>query len=269
MTVVKDVEAGVENEPPATPLKHRVFRAGGWTLVGHFLSLSLRLMSSIILTRIFSPDTFGLLAIITAVTTVIGLLTDIGLRQSIIRSPNGDNPVFRNTAWAVQVLRGLIVWGLCVIVAGGLHIAAIWQFVPADSVYAQPRLPGLIIVSSFSAVILGFTSMKTYTASRDLNLQRVTLFEIFSQFFGLILIVLLGWLTRSIWSYVAGLLACFRFHGAAGPLWAARAERSPGVGQGSAPRDQSFRQVDLSFVCDQRNHPKWRSYVVGRVAQSH
>ena len=116
-----------------------MFRAGGWTLVGHFLSLSLRLMSSIILTRIFSPDTFGLLAIITAVTTVIGLLTDIGLRQSIIRSPNGGKPVFLNTAWAVQVLRGLIVWGLCVIVAGGLHVAAIWQFVPADSVYAQPQ----------------------------------------------------------------------------------------------------------------------------------
>ena len=206
--MVKDAElaGALKRESPAMPLKHRVFRAGGWTLVGHFLSLSLRLMSSIILTRIFSPDTFGLLAIITAVTTVLALLTDIGLRQSIIRSPNGDNPVFRNTVWAVQVLRGLIVWGLCVIVAGGLHIASIWQFVPADSVYAQSRLPGLIIVSSFSAVIVGFTSMKTYTASRDLNLQRVTLFEIFSQFFGLILIVLLGWLTGSIWSYVAGLL---------------------------------------------------------------
>jgi O-antigen/teichoic acid export membrane protein len=207
MTILSDAEAVVDPiERPATPLKHRVFRAGSWTLAGHFLSLSLRFVSSLILTRIFSPDTFGTLAIITAVTTVIGLLTDIGLRQAIVQSRNGSSPKFLHTAWSVQAIRGLLVWGLCVTVAGCLHVASISQFLPLDSVYAQPRLPGLIIVSSLSAVILGFQSMKTYMATRDLNLGRVTLIDIFSQFAGLIIIVTLGWLTRSIWSYIGGLL---------------------------------------------------------------
>jgi O-antigen/teichoic acid export membrane protein len=200
-------------------LKQRVFRAGGWTLVGHFLSLSLRLMSSIVLTRIFSPGTFGFLAIITAVTAIIGLLTDIGLRQAVVRSPNGGNPTFLNTAWSLQILRGILVWGLCVIVAGGLHFAAIWRFFPMGSVYTQPGLPGLIVMSSFSAVIMGFQSMKTITASRDLNLRRVTLLEIISQLFGLILILLLGWLTRSIWSYMFGLLMTAALMVALGHLW--------------------------------------------------
>ena len=204
--VMNELADVVKNESPAAPLKRRVLHASGWTLVGHFLSLFLRLISSIILTRIFSPDTFGLLAIITAVSTIIGLLTDLGLRQSIIRSPNGDTPRFLNTAWTMQVLRGLVVWGLCVIVALSLHLATVFQLLPPDSVYAQPRLPGLIVVASFSSVLLGFQSMKVVTASRDLNLQRATLIGFISQLFTLIAIILLGMLTRSIWSYVAGLL---------------------------------------------------------------
>ena len=207
MTTLRDADANIGlKEQAVTPLKHRVFRAGGWTLVGHFLSLSLRLISSIILTRIFSPDTFGLLAIITAISTVIALLTDIGVRQSIVRSPNGANPTFLHTAWSVQVLRGILVWGLSLVAAGGIHIAVTWQLLPLHSVYAQPILPVLIVVASFSSVILGFQSMKSITASRDLSLRRVTLIDIFSQFTGLLIVILLGWLTRSIWSYIGGLL---------------------------------------------------------------
>ena len=207
MTVLPNVTTnGEQNQRPVVSLKYRVFRAGGWTLAGHFLSLSLRLISSIVLTRIFAPATFGLLAIITAVTTVIGLLTDIGLRQAIVQSRNGASPIFLNTAWSIQVLRGLLVWGLSVTVASGLYFATVWNLLPPSSVYAESSLPGLIIVASFSAVILGFQSMKTYTASRDLNLGRVTLIDIFSQFAGLAIIFTLGWLTRSTWSYIAGLL---------------------------------------------------------------
>lgn len=191
---------------PVTSLKRRVFRAGGWTLIGHFLSLSLRLLSSIILTRIFSPDTFGLLAIMTAVTTIIGLLTEIGLRQAIFQSSNGGRAIFLNTAWSVQILRGLLVWGLCIVVAFGLHLTSVLGFLSPDSVYADSSLPGLIIVGSFSAVILGFQSIKTITARRELSLGRLTLIDVFSQIVGVIIIVGFGWLTRSIWSYVGGLL---------------------------------------------------------------
>ena len=207
MTVLREAEGAVDpEERPVPQLKHRVFRAGSWTLVGHFLSLSLRFVSSLILTRIFSPDTFGLLAIITAISTVVGLLTDIGLRPAIVQSRNGATPIFLNTAWSVHILRGVLVWCLCVIAAAGLYVLSVLRVLPQDSVYAQPILPTLIIVSSFSSVILGFLSMKTISASRELNLGRVTLIDIFSQLGGLVIVVTLGWLTRSIWSYIGGLM---------------------------------------------------------------
>ena len=199
------------HQEPVTSLKQRVLRAGRWTLAGHFLALALRLISSLILTRIFSPDTFGLLAIITAVSTVIGLLTDIGLGQAIIQSARGGTSAFLNTAWTLQILRGVVIWGFSCFFAIGLYFADRYEFFSPGSVYAQPSLPSLIVVSTLSAVILGFRSMKVIIASRDLNLRRVTLIEVFSQTFGLITVSLLGWATRSIWSYIGGLLLTTAF----------------------------------------------------------
>src|SRR5476649_1565669 len=90
----------------APSLRARVFRAGSWSLIGHFLNLTMRLAGTLVLTRLFAPQLFGVLAVASAVQVAIGLLTDIGLRQALIRSPNGHDRRFLDTAWTVQILRG-------------------------------------------------------------------------------------------------------------------------------------------------------------------
>ncbi len=192
--------------PKARSLRQRAFHAGGWTLIGHFASLMLRMVGSLILTRIFAPDTFGILAIVGANTSVIGMLTDIGLRQAIIQSSNGGDLTFLNTAWTLQIVRGVLIWGLSSLFALGLYFAGEARLLSLGSVYGQRNLPVFMVVSSFSAVILGFQSMKAITASRELDLKRVTSIEILSQLFGLIFVILLGWATRSIWIYIGSLL---------------------------------------------------------------
>ncbi len=187
-------------------LKSKVVHAGLWTLGGHFLSLVLRLGGSLALTRIFAPEVFGLLALATAALVLVTLLSDIGLRQAVIRSPNGTNQLFLNTAWTLQVARGGLIWVLCVIGAGVLREAASRGWVPAGSVYLDPALPAVIAATSFSAVILGFFSMKAVTAHRDLDLKRLTLMELLSQCAALVVTLVSGFATRSIWAFVAGSL---------------------------------------------------------------
>ena len=187
-------------------LRNRTLRAGGWTFIGHFISLVLRMVASLILTRIFAPDTFGILAIIGAISAVIGMLTHIGIRQAIIQSPNGGTAVFLNTAWTLQILRGVVIWALNLLAAFGLYIAGKWEVFPAGSVYAEKRLPLFVVVASFSAIILGFQSMKAIVANRDLDLKSVTAIEVLSQLAGLAFVIPLGWATRSIWVYIASLL---------------------------------------------------------------
>jgi O-antigen/teichoic acid export membrane protein len=166
------------------------------------------MISTIVLTRIFAPDVFGVLAVLITIAVVITLLTDVGLRQAVIRSPNGADQDFLNTAWTLQILRGIAVWFAGCLVAIALYGAGRWDLLSPGSVYATPNLPELISVSMLSSVILGFQSMKAVTASRDLNLRRVTWIELLSQAFHLVASVVLGLASRSVWSYVvSGLLA--------------------------------------------------------------
>jgi len=186
--------------------KSRVVGAGSWTLLGHSLALILRLIGTLVLSRIFYPEVFGILAVISAVQIIITLLTDIGLRQAVVQSRNGANREFLNTAWTVQTLRGLAIWGVGGCFAAGLALADHLRLLPPNSVYSHPGLPAYIAVASSSATILGFQSMKWITASRDLNLKRLIAIDLTVQFFTMAFSIGLGWLTGSIWSYIFGLI---------------------------------------------------------------
>ena len=144
------------------------------------------------------------MAIATVIQVVTSLLADIGLQQAMIQSPNGENPSFRNTVWTLQVIRGFWIWGICVVAAIILRELDAQNWLPPASVYSTPILPSVIAISSFSAVIFGFQSIKSIVKSRNLDLKRITQIELSAQLIGLSVAVLLGWSTRSIWAFVAG-----------------------------------------------------------------
>lgn len=186
--------------------KARVLGAGSWTVLGHFLSLLLRFVGTLILSRIFYPEVFGLLAIVAAVQMMITLLTDIGLRQAVVQSRLGGEISFLSTAWAVQVLRGLVIWVIGALIGIGLWVIGRFDLLSEGAVYSHPHLPLYIAAASASAAVLGLQSMKSIAASRQLQMKRLIFIELTAQLLGLVFNVLVGWLTRSIWAYIAGLI---------------------------------------------------------------
>ena len=60
-----------------------------------------------VLSRLLFPEAYGLTAIVTVFMVALGMLTDVGLRDSIISNERGDDVDFLNTAWTMQVIRGL------------------------------------------------------------------------------------------------------------------------------------------------------------------
>jgi O-antigen/teichoic acid export membrane protein len=156
------------------------------------------------MTRLLVPKIFGIMAIASTIQVIASLLGDVGLRQAIIQSPNGEDRSFLNTAWTLQVLRGCVIWGVCVCIAVGLQIANMRGWVPLGSVYTDPELPAVIAATSFTAVITGFQSTKFILVNRHLDLGRATLIELVAGALGLFTSMWLGWITRSIWAFVIG-----------------------------------------------------------------
>ncbi len=176
-------------------LRQRVLQSGSWTLAGYGVNQALRLGGNLILTRLLFPEAFGLMAIINAVNFGIHMLTDVGIGPSIIQKAQGNDPVFLNTAWTVQIVRGILAWGVLCALA-----------LPMASFYGEPLLASMIPVVGLSAIISGFNSTKLLTAQRNLEAARVTQIEVATSVIGLFCMVYLAWLMQSVWALVWGSL---------------------------------------------------------------
>ena len=188
-------------------LKHRVFRAGTWTIAGYGTSQVIRFASNLVMTRLVVPEMFGVMSIAMMLILGISLFSDIGLRQSIVQSQRGEDQDFLNTAWSTQIIRSVFICVMAALLGLILYIAQHMGWVPLDSVYTDTSLPFVISVLSFAVLIGGFESTNLAVASRKLELGRIAILEIAGQFFGVI--VMIGWalLSKSIWALVAAAIA--------------------------------------------------------------
>lgn len=187
-----------------TTLKQRVLSAGAWSLLGYALTFLIRLGSNLFMTRQLFPEMFGVMAIATMVLVGLTMFSDVGLKPSIVQSARGDEPIFLNTAWVIQILRGVL---LCCF-AIGLSLLIPWakylEVIPKGSVYDNPILPYVIAALSVTTVIAGFESTKVVQASRNLSLAKITGIEIAAQLVGLAVMIVWVVVDRSIWALVAG-----------------------------------------------------------------
>jgi O-antigen/teichoic acid export membrane protein len=181
-----------------------VLRAGGWTVAGFALSQAIRFGANLVMTRLLVPEMFGVMAIAMMIMYALALFSDLGLRQSIVQSRRGREAVFLNTAWAVQIARGMVVW-IAALAIGALLVAVQRTgVIPPDSVYAHPGLPPVVVILSLCAVIAGFESTKLSEASRSLSLGRITQIDVVSQALGVLCMIAWAAVDRSIWALVAG-----------------------------------------------------------------
>lgn len=155
-------------------LRSRALRGTTITLGSTVFAQVMRLVSNLILTRLLFPEAFGLMALVTTFTAGLNMFSDLGIKPSITRSSRGEDPAFLNTAWTVQIIRGVILWlGAC---------ALAW---PVAQFYGDDRILWLLPLVGLNALIGGFWSTKPLVLGRNLQLGRQTLIAMGTQVIGL------------------------------------------------------------------------------------
>ncbi|MBX9627202.1 MAG: oligosaccharide flippase family protein [Gemmataceae bacterium] len=177
--------------PPVRSLRRLALHTSAWTVTAYFVSQALRLGSNLILTRLLAPEAFGLMALVQTFLVGLHLFSDVGIGPSIVHHRRGTDPAFLNTAWTIQVVRGLLL-------AVGAALIA-W---PAALLYNSPELAGLIAVSGLGAIAQGFFSTALYTRSRELDIGRVVLLDLGTQIGSLAVTIGLAVVFRSVWVFV-------------------------------------------------------------------
>ncbi len=188
---------------PQGGLGRRSLVMGAWSFANLGLSNILRLAGNLILARLLFPEAFGLMAMVTMIQSGVLMLSDIGIRQSIIRAESIDDPVFLRTAWTVQVVRGAVI--ALVILACGLGL---WLFAPGlaapGTVYADPLLPWLVMVSAVSMLLQSLRSVNMHLATRRMQMRQFVVLELSSQILGLVVMIGIASLHPTVWALLIG-----------------------------------------------------------------
>jgi O-antigen/teichoic acid export membrane protein len=174
-------------------LESTAIQATFWTVMEYGCSMVLRVVNSLILTRLLMPESFGLMALVMTLIVGISMMSDVGLGPSVIRSPNGDDPVLLNTVWTLQVLRGVGIFAIILILT--------W---PMARLYHEPRLLALLPALGLNVVISSFYSTNLLSMSRHMGVRRLFLADITAQILGLLFTIGCALVYPSVWALVTG-----------------------------------------------------------------
>lgn len=171
----------------------RAFRGAALTFLSVGGQNVLRLASNLILTRLLFPEAFGLMALVQVVLAGANMLSDIGIRDSVIRDERGTERVFLNTAWTMQILRGFLLALVIVCLAG-----------PLARFFDAPDLEALLLFGALMPAIQGFNSIRISSANRELLLGKITALMLGAQCAGIVSMVALAFWLESVWALAIG-----------------------------------------------------------------
>lgn len=181
---------------PANPsLQNKAARGSLWAILGFAGGHGLRLGSNLLLTRMIAPEAFGIMLLVNVVLLGLEQFADVGIGPSIIQNEKEDRS-FLDTAWTIQVVRGVVL--TCVAVAVAYPMALF---------YEEPSLFGLVMFAGCTSVLSGLRSTKTFTANRHLAIKRLTAVDFTCRVIGMA--VTLGWayVAPSVWALAGGSIA--------------------------------------------------------------
>lgn len=184
------------SEPSPTGDMHaKVVRGTFWSVLGPVAKNGLRLGSNILLSYLLLPDAFGLATLVNTLIIGLEMISDLGIETSIIQSKRGEEPIFLDTAFSAQLLRGVVLFLL--------SLAITW---PAAAFFEQPELHLLVPVAGASALIRGVWPTKLHLLRRHLEVRRLAYIEIGSQAVGVLAMAAHAYVYRSVWALIIGAL---------------------------------------------------------------
>ena len=167
--------------------------AARWAIAGQAASYGLRLVSGVVLAWLLFPEAFGIAAIVGAFLFGLHMFSDVGIGPSIVQNQRGDDADFLNTAWTMQIVRGI-----------GISLAAALLSWPIANFYEQSELGYLLIVSGLSAGIEGLMSTSVHTQRRHLRQAALVRLELAAQVCGTTVTIIWALASPSVWALVGG-----------------------------------------------------------------
>ena len=178
-----------------TDLKSRTISSGFITAGAQCAKFIVNLMSTVVLARLLSPHEFGLVAMVTAITSLFRVFRGAGFFTATVQWGAITHAQVSNLFWinvASGGLTSLIIVALAPVIAGFYH---------------EPRLFGITLALSIPFLLNGFTTQHQALLSRQMRFKAVALIEVGSMVAGLAAGISMALRGCGYWSLVGSTLA--------------------------------------------------------------
>lgn len=155
----------------------------------------IRLGSSLILTRLLSPEAYGTFAILLSFYVIIELMSDVGTIGLLIRHPRGGERRFVHTVWSIRLVRCTLNFCLLFVCAPLLAY-----------LYHAPTLTTGFRVLSFTFLLSGAESMSFALAQREQRARIANYTDMIASAVMTIFVIVMASALRSYLAFVYGLL---------------------------------------------------------------
>jgi O-antigen/teichoic acid export membrane protein len=173
-------------------LKRAAIEGALWSISSNVVGSGARVVYNVILAKLLFPEAFGLMALVTIFLQGLKMFSDIGIGPAVIQNQR-DDPRLLDSAWTIQVVRGIVLWIACCAIA--------W---PVASIYQQAALVWLLPACGVTTIIQGLASTSFFTLARNLDFKKVAVYTTLTTIAEYAITVVLAWLGFGLWSLVFG-----------------------------------------------------------------
>jgi O-antigen/teichoic acid export membrane protein len=164
-----------------------------WTAGLFGLGQLLRVLSSIILTRLLAPELFGILVIVYALQNGVDMLSDLGFAQNLVVNSKANEPLFYNTLWTLRLVRGILL-SLCFISAA----------IPIAHLYNAPVLVWILPIVGANFTIGGLGSLGPLFLQRRLQTAKYNVFQSATEAVATVSQIIYALFSPTVWAFVVG-----------------------------------------------------------------
>jgi len=171
-------------------LKDRAVRGGAVTMAAQGTQFFLRMGSTVILARLLTPQEFGLIAMVMAVTGLAEMFKDMGLSMATVQRDEINHAQISTLFW-INVALSLAIMMLM----AALAPAIAWF-------YGEPQLIGITLALAGAFIFGGFTIQHQALLRRQMRFGTLAAIQIISMLLGIVTAIIAAWYGAGYWALV-------------------------------------------------------------------
>jgi len=171
-------------------LKERSVRGGAVTMTAQATKFVLQTGSTVVLARLLTPQDYGLVAMVTAITGFVAMFKDMGLSMATIQKAEINHSQVSTLFWinvAVSIMLALILAVLAPIIS--------WF-------YSEPRLTYITLVLAGTFIFSGLTVQHQALLRRQMRFLVLAAIEVGSLAIGIVTGITMAWYSAGCWALV-------------------------------------------------------------------